>query len=137
MSGLEIVFAVLSGLLVNECCEIAPWAARRLVRWSARLRYRDAEQAEVRAEELSAFINDRPGKLFKLVTALGFVMSAMGSHGKREAERTVIRGVGTRMFRDMDEFAYGVGWTTTGSGLRRSYRDPRFDDPMPTNRFGH
>jgi hypothetical protein len=74
----EVAFAIISGLLVNECCDVSPWAAVRLMRWAARLRYRDhPNRAAIRSEELAALIRDRPGKLFKLLTALGFTIDAL------------------------------------------------------------
>jgi hypothetical protein len=79
MTNGEILFAILSGLAINECCEISPWAARKLICWSAHRRYVDPARAQIRAEELAALIDDRPGKLFKLVTALGFVAGAIAS----------------------------------------------------------
>ncbi len=77
MSAGEVLFAVVSGLAVNECCDISPWAARKLVVWSARHRYYDQARADTRAEELTRLIDDRPGKLFKLITALGFAAAAI------------------------------------------------------------
>jgi lipopolysaccharide/colanic/teichoic acid biosynthesis glycosyltransferase len=74
----EIAFAIISGLLVNEATDICPWLSIRLVRWTARLRYPHApERAATRGEELAALINDRPGKLFKLFTAVGFALHAV------------------------------------------------------------
>jgi hypothetical protein len=75
VTGEEITYTVILGLLVNETTDICPWIAVRLVRWAARLRYPHApERAATRSEELAALVNDRPGKLFKLFTALGFVL---------------------------------------------------------------
>jgi lipopolysaccharide/colanic/teichoic acid biosynthesis glycosyltransferase len=74
----EVAFAIISGLLVNEVTDICPWLAIRLMRWAAWLRYPYApERAATRGEELAALINDRPGKLFKLFTALGFSLHAL------------------------------------------------------------
>jgi lipopolysaccharide/colanic/teichoic acid biosynthesis glycosyltransferase len=74
----EIAFTIISGLLVNEATDICPWLAIRLTRWAARVRYPHApERAATRSEELAALINDRPGKLFKLFTALGFALHAL------------------------------------------------------------
>jgi hypothetical protein len=74
----EIAFAIISGLLVNEATDICPWLAIRLMRWAARLRYpNDSGCAATRGEELGALINDRPGKLFKLFTGLGFALHAL------------------------------------------------------------
>jgi lipopolysaccharide/colanic/teichoic acid biosynthesis glycosyltransferase len=74
----EIAFAIISGLLVNEITDVCPWLAVRLVRWAARLRYPHApERAAIRAVEHARVINDRPGKLFKLFTALGFALDAL------------------------------------------------------------
>jgi hypothetical protein len=89
MTGQEILVGVILGLLINECCEVSPWLARRLVRWSARRRYADPSRAEIRAEELAGLIDSRPGKLFKLVTALGFVLTAAAvCLGRAVANRT-------------------------------------------------
>lgn len=79
MSIDEVLFAVIAGLAVNECCDASPWIARKLVRWSARRRYAPPSQAELRAEELAAYIDDCPGKLFKLITALCFAATALAT----------------------------------------------------------
>jgi len=86
-----MVFGIVSGLLVNEYCDISPWVAVRLVRWAARLRYRgDAERAKVRGVEWAALIQkDRPGNLFKLLTALGFTLHALLVAALRTAPRVV------------------------------------------------
>jgi lipopolysaccharide/colanic/teichoic acid biosynthesis glycosyltransferase len=74
----EIAFAIISGLLINEATDICPWVAVRLVRWASRLRYPSApERAAIRAVEHARVINDRPGKLLKLFTALGFALDAL------------------------------------------------------------
>jgi hypothetical protein len=86
VTRLEVVAAVVLGLVVNELTDICPWVAVRLVRWAARLLYRKApERAAIRGEELAALVNDRPGKLLKLFTALGFVLHAL-----------VVAGIGRR-----------------------------------------
>jgi len=72
-----ILISVILGLLVNECCDISPWCARKLVEWSAYRRYADPDRAAVRAEEWAALIDARPGKLLKLLSALGFAGSAI------------------------------------------------------------
>jgi DNA-binding transcriptional MerR regulator len=84
----EMVFGIVSGLLVNEYCDISPWVAVRLMRWAARLRYRDdAERAKVRGVEWAALIQERPGNLFKLLTALGFTLHALLVAALRSAPR--------------------------------------------------
>jgi hypothetical protein len=88
MTWSESLLAVGLGLLVNECCEVSPWAARRLVRWSARRRYAETVRAELRVEELTSLINDLPGKLFKLVTAVCFVAVAVVLPGKRPGRQS-------------------------------------------------
>jgi DNA-binding transcriptional MerR regulator/DNA-binding PadR family transcriptional regulator len=88
----EMVFAIVSGLLVNECCDISPWVAVPLMRWATRLRYRGAaERASVRGEELAALIQDRPGNLFKLLTAFGFTLHAVLVAALRSAPGVVKR----------------------------------------------
>jgi membrane protein YdbS with pleckstrin-like domain len=87
MSGMEITLAVVLGLIVNEFSDVSPWLARRLVAWSARQRYGDTARAEIRAEELGAVINDRPGKLFKLGTGVRFASAALAVRVRRLVSR--------------------------------------------------
>jgi len=87
MSIGAIVLAIVTGLAVNERCDVAPWCARKLVRWSAFRRYTDRARAEARAEELAAVINARPGKLFKLITALAFAGGASMALARRSFAR--------------------------------------------------
>jgi len=82
-----ILISVILGLIVNECSEVSPWCARKLVRWSAYLRYRDPHRARDRAEELAALIDARPGKLLKLLTAVGFAGNAVLVSWKRALAR--------------------------------------------------
>jgi WD40 repeat protein len=77
MTVLALVWAVVLGLVINEFSELSPWAARKVVRWSARVRYTNPRRARARAEELSALIDARPGKLLKLITALCFAAAAI------------------------------------------------------------
>jgi hypothetical protein len=83
VTALAIVTSIIVSLAANECCELSPWAARRLIRWSAFRRYDDPARAEARTEELYALLDDRPGKLFKLLTASGFVAEAMVFRARR------------------------------------------------------
>lgn len=86
-----------TGLAANECCEISDWTARRLVRWSAHVRYGDSDRAEIRAQELEAVIADRPGQLLKLITAMCFVFSAArawASHIAAQAQVSQVSGWG-------------------------------------------
>ncbi|HET9254962.1 MAG TPA: hypothetical protein VFO16_07135 [Pseudonocardiaceae bacterium] len=83
--------AVLLGLVTAEFSELSPWLAQKLIRWAARVRY------PTRVEELSALIADRPGKLFKLVTASGFVCAALAyriTHRKATPARSVTTRLG-------------------------------------------
>jgi len=82
-----ILLGIVTGLVANELCEFGPWCARRLVRWSAFRRYPDPGRAEMRAEELTALINDRPGNLFKLITAVCFAAEAIIVCGRRAIAR--------------------------------------------------
>jgi membrane protein YdbS with pleckstrin-like domain len=84
---MEITLAVVLGLIVNEFSDVSPWLARRLVAWSARQRYGDTARAEIRAEELGAVINDRPGKLFKLGTGVRFASAALAVRLRRLVSR--------------------------------------------------
>jgi hypothetical protein len=96
VSILSLIWGVCSALAVNECCELSPWAAQKIARWSAHLRYADADRAKVRAEELAALIDGRPGKLFKLITAMCFAAAAL----RVRAVRAVIRAWATHATAD-------------------------------------
>jgi hypothetical protein len=85
MTAIEWVLTIVCGLAVNEYCDCSPWLARRLVRWSARRRYTDQARAQLRADELAALIDERPGKLFKLATAIGFAVAATVIQARRIA----------------------------------------------------
>jgi mycothiol system anti-sigma-R factor len=82
-----ILLGIVSGLLTNEFCEFSPWCARKLVRWSAFRRYTDPDRAAIRAEELTALIDDRPGNLFKLFTAACFAANAVIVTARRAVAR--------------------------------------------------
>lgn len=103
MSALEIIGGICSGLAINEFCDLSPWAADKIVRWSAYLRYPDKARAEIRSEELAALIDERPGKLFKLITALCFAAAAT---------RVWIARTCTRNLRDL---ALGIEPTAAGT----------------------
>ena len=93
MTILAVIWAILSGLAINELSELSPWAARKVVCWSARVRYPDAARAEARSEELQALINERPGKLLKLITALYFAAAAIRAWTARALTSMAVDGI--------------------------------------------
>lgn len=95
-------WGLIAGIAANEACSISDWMARKLVQWSARVRYEDPERAEARAEELVAVIADRPGQLFKLSTAGCFVFAAICAWISRNATEWAAGGFGVRL-----QAAYG------------------------------
>ena len=78
-----LLFALVTGVVVNELYDWAGWCARKLVRWSAFRQYADQARAAARAEELEAVISDRPGSLLRLITAMGFVGGAVMAAARR------------------------------------------------------
>jgi hypothetical protein len=73
-----VTLGVVASLIANEFCDVSPWLSEKIIRWSARLRYsRDPERAAVRSEELAALLEERPGNLFKVFTAVGFAAVAL------------------------------------------------------------
>lgn len=77
MTWTALIVSVAVGLAINEYADFAPWVSRKLASRAARRMYADnAERAEIRAEEWAAVIDDRPGKLFKLFTALSYGLAA-------------------------------------------------------------
>ncbi|MDG4796917.1 hypothetical protein [Micromonospora sp. WMMD1082] len=83
MNRWEIILGVVLGLFVNEVTDISPWIARKLVRWSAYRWTTNPEIAAEYAEEWTALINDRPGMLPKLLTAMRFSVGAAGRAAPR------------------------------------------------------
>jgi hypothetical protein len=127
VSTQEIILAVGGGLLVNEFCDVSPWAAKKIVNWSTRLRYGVSTRAEIRIEELCAVIESRPGKLLKLATALAFAFGATRAYLQRQMTlwlfKWAVRGSWrrTRPSRDLtaeqptDQATVTI-WHTQGSG---------------------
>jgi hypothetical protein len=72
----EILIAIITGLIANECYDLSPRVARKIVRWSAHRQYLLPDQAETQAKKLDVDIKNGPGNLFKLITALGFAARA-------------------------------------------------------------
>jgi mycothiol system anti-sigma-R factor len=94
-----VIAVILIGIgcayLGNELCEFSPWCARKLARWSAFRRYADPGRAEMRAEELAAVINARPGNLLKLITAAGFAGAAVIVSARRAVAQESAAAVGS------------------------------------------
>lgn len=76
----EILFAIVTGLVANELCDLSPRAARKIARWSAHRQYLLSGQTETQAEKLTARIGNCPGNLFKLITALRPRLRCEGRH---------------------------------------------------------
>lgn len=85
MSRWELILSITLGLLVNEVTDISPAIARRLVRWSAYRWTTNPEIAAGYAEEWTALINARPGKLLKILTGIRFSLGAIGRAAPRFA----------------------------------------------------
>ncbi|MDR7276713.1 PH domain-containing protein [Catenuloplanes atrovinosus] len=83
MNGIEIVLALLLGVLVNEFTGVSPWLGRRLAVWSARLRYGDTPRGRIRAEELEAVIDARPGSFLKLATGANLAAASLATRARR------------------------------------------------------
>ena len=65
------VAAVVVGAITNELCDLAPWLAIRLLRVAARLEAVSREERHLLFEEMSAMSDEVPGKLTKLLFAIG------------------------------------------------------------------
>ncbi|GAB3867928.1 hypothetical protein ACFPIJ_23580 [Dactylosporangium cerinum] len=87
MNWWELTVGALVGLLLAEWLEVCPWLAARIIPPAVHLWTADEAQREVYAEEWQALIDERPGKLLKLVSALvllgGGVLRAGGSGLRR------------------------------------------------------
>lgn len=143
MTTPEILIGVVLGLVVNECCDVSPWLARKLVRWSARGRYRNPRRAEIRAEELIGLIDVRPGKLFKLITALVFVITAAAvllgrcvsdrAPGKNKRDGKTREDV-PPLAADLPAVSAGFGQSDRGAAMRRRLLDATVDNLV---RYGY
>lgn len=90
-SGWGLVAAVAIGLVISEFSELSPWLAHKLILWAARVLY------PTRLEELSALIAERPGKLFKLVTASAFACVAL-TYRVTHRKTVPVRSVTSRLW---------------------------------------
>ena len=72
-----LAVSVIASLLATEFTDVAPWLARRLVRWAAYRWSADLKIAAGYAEEWEALVADRPGRLLKLVTGISLAGGAV------------------------------------------------------------
>jgi Cdc6-like AAA superfamily ATPase len=117
MTQIEIILSITLGLLVNECSDVSPWCARNLMRLSARLRYLDPERCRTRSEELVALVDERPGKLLKLFTGVGFLLSALLTLLRRRVDLQ-LRRITRRAARHRPPAGFAPGNLLVGSDLK-------------------
>ncbi|MFF0467597.1 hypothetical protein ACFYPX_09260 [Micromonospora zamorensis] len=108
MTNWEIILGILLGLVVNEVTDVSPWAARKLTRWAAYRWATDTEIAAGYAEEWAALIDDRPGKLLKLMTALRFTLGAASRAAPRAGMRALRMARALRVARTLQRLAIYV-----------------------------
>jgi len=114
----NVVGPVVVGLLINEFGELSPWLARHLVNWAAYRWTSDPRDAADLSREWQGIIDQRPGKLFKLFTAVGFASSA-GAGAARPAlsrvwQSRTVRRVALGLAA-AGALAYGINRIPTGS----------------------
>jgi hypothetical protein len=71
-----VASTVIPALLLNECGELSPWLARRIVKSGAHLLL-ERNQVTRYQEEWLAGLDETPGKLTVLIRALGIVLIAV------------------------------------------------------------
>ena len=85
---IAVIASLVTGVLINEVSEVAPWLARRVVTRAARLwAGPDAGLARDYQEEWTRVVEDAPGKLIKLFHALCFYVGAWGHRIRAAAPR--------------------------------------------------
>jgi hypothetical protein len=84
------LISVALGLVVNEIWDLTSCVAKLIAKWAGRFWTRDKIEAAGYAEEFQAYVEERPGKLLRLCTALGLFGFAI--------------------------FRHFLGWTTDGEG---------------------
>jgi hypothetical protein len=70
----KILLAVVTGVLVAECCSVCEWTALRLVGWAVRLSYGDAPKGDIRHVEHVGDVFRCRIQTAKLGYALGLLM---------------------------------------------------------------
>ncbi|MFB9356761.1 SsgA family sporulation/cell division regulator [Actinoplanes nipponensis] len=133
---------ILLGLAINEMCDISPWMAKQVVAVAARLNYIDHELRAIRGEEWAGLLDERPGKLFKLATALGFLAAAFGSRMRRrtiltrallaDARRAAIDIAASRKRRSSGITMAIRNWTMKNDGLSPGFMTLTY---TPTNPY--
>lgn len=93
-----VLFAVLVGLAVNETSDMCSWMAAQLARWAARTWCDDEDLGMEYAEEWAAVVEERPGKLLKLFTAIGFALAAVVATERRAVGRRGQPAILLRLF---------------------------------------
>jgi hypothetical protein len=79
-----ILLGILATVIADQLCATFPSLALKAARWSAARRYAgNPAKAELRAEELEALIEQRPGGLLKLGTGLGLAIAALATASRR------------------------------------------------------
>lgn len=94
-----ILLGILATVIADQLCATFPSLALKLARWSATRRYAgNPAKAELRAEELEALIEQRPGGLLKLGTGLGLAIAALATASRRALGKnpviTIARAIG-------------------------------------------
>lgn len=84
-----VTLGVLGGVIANEIGDYTSWLARKIVRRAARLWARNGEMAEAYEEEWQALVNERPGKLLKVLSALGFLGTGICMWGASNAKARI------------------------------------------------
>jgi hypothetical protein len=74
VGGLDLVIAVLIGVLSAELGGFAEWLAPRLVRWAFHTRYSGAAVANERESARLRLIDKCPGQFPKLIIGLGITI---------------------------------------------------------------
>jgi hypothetical protein len=93
-TAMTILLGILAAVIAEQLAATFPSLALKLVRWSAGRRYAgNPARAEVRAEELEALIEARPGGLLKITTALGFAAAAVWSAARRALGEHPVRTI--------------------------------------------
>lgn len=94
MSIGEVTVTIVLGVVSIEVSDVAGWLARKVAPWAAKLRYRgQPERAAVRAQEWLSVIEERPGNVLKLGTALWFARGAVLTRSAMAMRRNRNRAV--------------------------------------------
>ncbi|MFI6078889.1 hypothetical protein ACIA5C_46015 [Actinoplanes sp. NPDC051343] len=123
MTTKEIIVAALLAIGAAELCDYLAWAAKKLARTAAYLRYGHTRRGKVRAEEWVTLIEERPDQFLKFGTALWLLITGFGhrlSRKRAELKRSAAAEAYIAQKRELHVFIDVARLTTSAAAAERA-----------------